>query len=134
LATWTTVTRTLESLPYLYKKISNQLNLWEDIKKFWESTTEDINQKQYENFIKTIEIKSNEIQFETKLFIYPWFKFKIINELITNFHLPKSSLLMLVAWFIWHKNMFDCYDFAIKNKYRFFSYKEFVLLGLAKQG
>lgn len=122
LATWTTVTRTLESLPYLYKKISKQLNIDNDIKRFWESKTENITNKEYEKFIKKIEIKWDKIQFETKLFIYPWFKFKIIDELITNFHLPKSSLLMLVAWFMWHKNMFDCYDFAIKNNYRFFSF------------
>jgi S-adenosylmethionine:tRNA ribosyltransferase-isomerase len=122
LATWTTVTRTLESLPYLYKKIENSLTLSNQVRKFWEWISNNITEKQYDNFIKTVTNQWKEIQFETKLFIYPWFSFKIIDELITNFHLPKSSLLMLVAWFMWHKNMFDCYNFAIQNNYRFFSF------------
>ena len=64
----------------------------------------------------------------TKLFIYPGFKFKAVDLLITNFHLPKSSLLMLVSAFIGFKNMKQIYHTAIKEKYRFLSYGDAMLL------
>lgn len=55
------------------------------------------------------------------LFIYPGYKFKIVDALITNFHLPKSTLLMLVSAFAGRKLILITYQKAIKNKYRFFS-------------
>ena len=58
----------------------------------------------------------------TDLFITPGFKFKIVNLLITNFHLPKSTLLMLVSAFHGRDNIFKKYQYAITKKYRFFSY------------
>ena len=58
----------------------------------------------------------------TDLFITPGFKFNIVDLLITNFHLPKSTLLMLVSAFYGRENLFNAYDYAIKKKYRFFSY------------
>ena len=58
----------------------------------------------------------------TDLFITPGFKFNIVDLLITNFHLPKSTLLMLVSAFYGRENLFKAYDYAIKKKYRFFSY------------
>ena len=58
----------------------------------------------------------------TDLFITPGFKFKIVNLLITNFHLPKSTLLMLVSAFYGRDNIFKKYQYAITQKYRFFSY------------
>ena len=64
----------------------------------------------------------------TKLFIYPGFEFKAIDLLITNFHLPKSSLLMLVSAFIGFKNMKNIYQIAIEKKYRFLSYGDAMLL------
>lgn len=62
------------------------------------------------------------------IFIYPGYKFKFIDALITNFHLPKSSLLMLVAAFIGRKNIMKIYQTAIKMKYRFFSFGDAMLL------
>jgi S-adenosylmethionine:tRNA ribosyltransferase-isomerase len=56
------------------------------------------------------------------IFIYPGYKFKIISNLITNFHLPKSTLLMLVSAIIGRKKTLALYHHAIKNKYRFFSF------------
>jgi len=56
------------------------------------------------------------------LFIYPGYKFKIVDALITNFHLPKSTLLMLVSAFAKRKLILSAYQEAIKNKYRFFSF------------
>ena len=56
------------------------------------------------------------------IFIYPGYKFKVVDAMITNFHLPKSTLLMLVSAFTSKKNINKAYQEAIKNKYRFFSY------------
>ena len=64
----------------------------------------------------------------TKLFIYPGYKFKAVDRLITNFHLPKSSLLMLVSAFIGYDNMKDIYKSAVDKKYRFLSYGDAMLL------
>lgn len=58
----------------------------------------------------------------SELFIYPPYEFKVIDELITNFHLPKSTLLMLVSALAGKDFIFEAYGEAIKNKYRFFSY------------
>ena len=56
------------------------------------------------------------------LYIYPGFQFKVIDNLITNFHLPDSSLMFLVSALCGRKTLLDCYAVAIKEKYRFFSY------------
>ena len=59
---------------------------------------------------------------ETDIFIYPGFDFQIVDALITNFHLPESSLLMLVSAFCSKNMILDAYNEAVRNKYRFFSY------------
>jgi S-adenosylmethionine:tRNA ribosyltransferase-isomerase len=59
---------------------------------------------------------------ETTLFIYPGFRFRIVSGLITNFHLPKSSLLMLVAAFAGRERVLAAYREAIAERYRFYSY------------
>ena len=64
----------------------------------------------------------------TKLFIYPGYKFKAVDKLITNFHLPQSSLLMLVSAFIGYDNMRHIYKTAVDEKYRFLSYGDAMLL------
>ena len=64
----------------------------------------------------------------TKLFIYPGYKFKAVDRLITNFHLPQSSLLMLVSAFVGYDNMMDIYKSAVDEKYRFLSYGDAMLL------
>ncbi len=58
----------------------------------------------------------------TDIFIYPGYEFKAINALITNFHLPKSTLLMLVSALAGKENILNAYNEAIKNNYRFFSF------------
>ena len=58
----------------------------------------------------------------TDLYIYPGYKFKIIDAMLTNFHLPKSTLLMLVCAFTSKEFIFKAYDYAIKNKFRFYSF------------
>ncbi|MBE9564248.1 MAG: tRNA preQ1(34) S-adenosylmethionine ribosyltransferase-isomerase QueA, partial [Proteobacteria bacterium] len=59
---------------------------------------------------------------ETDIFIYPGYQFKSIDALITNFHLPESTLLMLISAFAGKDEMLRCYEEAITEEYRFFSY------------
>lgn len=59
---------------------------------------------------------------DTDIFIYPGYEFKIMDELITNFHLPESTLLMLVSALAGKENVMHAYEEAIKEKYRFFSF------------
>jgi S-adenosylmethionine:tRNA ribosyltransferase-isomerase len=58
----------------------------------------------------------------TDIFIYPGYEFKAVDALITNFHLPKSTLIMLVSAFSSKKNVMNAYNTAVKEKYRFFSF------------
>ncbi len=78
--------------------------------------------------VRTIESASNE-QGEitsqsgwTNIFIYPGYKFKIVDNLITNFHLPESTLIMLISALAGRENVLRAYDEAIKLEYRFFSF------------
>ncbi|MDD2430422.1 MAG: tRNA preQ1(34) S-adenosylmethionine ribosyltransferase-isomerase QueA [Firmicutes bacterium] len=65
---------------------------------------------------------------ETAIFIYPGFDFKIIDCMITNFHLPKSTLLMLVSAFAGRENILKAYKHAVANKYRFYSFGDAMLI------
>ncbi len=58
----------------------------------------------------------------TKIFIYPGYKFKAIDCLITNFHLPESTLIMLVSALAGKENVLNAYKVAVEEKYRFFSF------------
>jgi len=64
----------------------------------------------------------------TDIFIYPGYKFKIVNALITNFHLPESTLIMLVSAFAGKELVMSAYDIAVKEKYRFFSFGDAMFL------
>ncbi|MBQ2889534.1 MAG: S-adenosylmethionine:tRNA ribosyltransferase-isomerase, partial [Clostridia bacterium] len=59
---------------------------------------------------------------ETDIFIYPGYKFKMTDALITNFHLPKSTLVMLVSALAGKDNVLRAYKHALEEKYRFFSF------------
>ena len=65
---------------------------------------------------------------KTDIFIKPGYQFKIVDMLLTNFHLPKSTLLVLVAAFIGYNNMRELYQHALEKEYRFFSYGDSCLL------
>lgn len=65
----------------------------------------------------------------TDIFIYPGFKFKAIDALITNFHLPKSTLVMLVSALAGKENILKAYEIAIQNNYRFFSFGDSMMIG-----
>lgn len=65
---------------------------------------------------------------ETNIFIYPGYQFNVIDRLLTNFHLPESTLLMLVSALAGRDNVLKAYEHAIKEKYRFFSYGDAMLV------
>ena len=65
---------------------------------------------------------------ETDIFIYPGYKFKIMDGLITNFHLPESTLVMLVSAFAGKENVLSAYETAVKERYRFFSFGDAMIL------
>ena len=65
---------------------------------------------------------------ETDIFITPGYRFKVVDRLITNFHLPKSTLLMLVSAFAGYANIRAAYAHAVAERYRFFSYGDAMLL------
>ena len=65
---------------------------------------------------------------ETELFITPGFRFRVADRLITNFHLPKSTLLMLVCAFAGYEHTMALYRHAVEARYRFFSYGDAMLL------
>ena len=64
----------------------------------------------------------------TRLFIYPGYKFKVVDAMVTNFHLPQSTLLMLVSAFMGRENALRCYKEAIKEHYRFYSFGDAMLI------
>jgi len=65
---------------------------------------------------------------ETDLFVYPGFKFRVVQRLLTNFHLPKSTLLMLVCAFAGRESALKAYRHAVAQRYRFFSYGDAMLI------
>ena len=71
---------------------------------------------------------SGEASGETEIFIYPGYPFRVVNRLLTNFHLPKSTLLMLVCAFAGRETMLRAYRHAVEQRYRFFSYGDAMLI------
>ena len=69
---------------------------------------------------------------DTQIFIYPGYQFKVVDRLITNFHLPESTLLMLVSALSNRDNILDAYKHAVDSKYRFFSYGDAMLIDQAQ--
>jgi len=59
---------------------------------------------------------------ETDIFIFPGYRFRMTDCLLTNFHVPESTLLMLVCAFAGRQQVLDCYEYALENGYRFLSY------------
>ena len=65
---------------------------------------------------------------DSDIFIYPGFEFKVVDAMITNFHLPKSTLIMLVSAFAGQQNIMQAYQHAIEQQYRFYSYGDAMFL------
>lgn len=76
--------------------------------------TLEANYSKYNSFKETNEV--------TDIFIYPGYEFKAVDALITNFHLPKSTLIMLISAFMGREFTLECYEHAVKEKYKFFSF------------
>ncbi|HEC06544.1 MAG TPA: tRNA preQ1(34) S-adenosylmethionine ribosyltransferase-isomerase QueA, partial [Thiolapillus brandeum] len=70
---------------------------------------------------------------DTRLFITPGYEFKVVDALLTNFHLPESTLLMLVCAFAGYEEVMAAYRHAVIHKYRFFSYGDAMFLSGRKQ-
>ena len=64
----------------------------------------------------------------TKIYIYPGYKFKVMDGLVTNFHLPESTLIMLVSAFAGRENVLEAYREAVRERYRFFSFGDAMFL------
>ena len=83
---------------------------------------------------RTIESVANEdgtipaMSGDTGIFIYPGYKFKAVDALITNFHLPESTLLMLVSAFYDKERVMEAYQTAVEQEYRFFSFGDAMLI------
>jgi len=88
--------------------------------------------------LRTLEAASVEGELQagagrTSIFIYPGYHFQIVDALLTNFHLPKSTLIMLVAALAGHQAVLDAYDFAKAHNYRFYSYGDAMFVPGLKQ-
>ena len=69
-----------------------------------------------------------EAEGSTNIFIYPPYEFKNVDVILTNFHLPKSTLLMMMSAFAGREQMLEAYRIAVEEKYRFFSYGDCMLI------
>jgi S-adenosylmethionine:tRNA ribosyltransferase-isomerase len=76
---------------------------------------------------------TRKLEGETALFIYPGFRFRVVKRLLTNFHLPRSTLLMLVCAFAGTRNVLRAYRHAVGQRYRFFSYGDAMLIEGAQE-
>ena len=84
--------------------------------------------------VRTLESVADENGFvrscrgNTEIFIFPGYRFRCVDGLITNFHLPKSTLIMLISAFLGREKTLELYNLAVKNRYRFFSFGDAMLL------
>lgn len=78
--------------------------------------------------VATFNGKIGEAEGWTDIFIYPGYEFKCMDGLITNFHLPESTLIMLVSAFCGYENTMNAYRHAVAEKYRFFSFGDAMLI------
>ena len=130
----TTMIRYLESLPYIrrfLKKKNLNITLDHATRDRRDHLTKTIDEKLVEEFIPDQEVCVEKTQFssipekmiiQTRLFIRPGIPFLLTDELITNFHLPKSSLMILISAFIGRKNLLEAYQRAIQAGYKFYSF------------
>lgn len=130
IAVWTTMVRLLETLPYLRASLSSseKESILPDVDAFHfrESITSDVQLSDYEKYVHDVNLQQNRIVCETQLFIFPGWRFRIIDEMITNFHLPKSSLLMLISALMGRKNAIQTYEHAKQNWYHFYSFGDWM--------
>ncbi len=122
-AVGTTATRTLESLPYFWKSLDQEYKKSFNAKicEYWDTISEEIEKTHWiHNIIKNHQ--ENTFEFETTIYITPGYIFRIVDDLITNFHLSESSLLVLVSAFLWYNETMKIYQKALLHQYRFYSF------------
>ena len=134
IAVGTTSVRTLESLYYVGLKLLKDKDLSEDELHVcqWEPYADDVKQvsavKAIEQIREYMEEKNvNSIHFSTQIIIVPGYDYKIVKMLVTNFHQPQSTLLLLVSAFL-HGDWKRVYDYALSHDFRFLSYGDSSLL------
>ena len=123
-------------LPVRESIIENH-KMHEDAYTISDSTAEKINKAKREGrpilavgttSVRTLESSADEKGFvksgtsSTRIFMYPGYKFKVVDQMFTNFHTPESTLIMLVSAFAGRENILNAYKNAVENRYRFFSY------------
>jgi S-adenosylmethionine:tRNA ribosyltransferase-isomerase len=120
-AVGTTACRTLESLPSLWKSLPWEIQESYDanIREYWNTLSRN---SRSQNWIYRVHPRQNEIYFETEIYIVPGYIFSIVDDLVTNFHLGESSLLVLVSAFLWYEKTMEIYRYAISQQYRFYSF------------
>jgi S-adenosylmethionine:tRNA ribosyltransferase-isomerase len=120
LAVGTTACRTLESLPHLWSELSADTKGQESqqVQDYWNKLTISIAGE----IIKNTQITEGRIMFETEIYIYPGIPFRVVDDLVTNFHLSESSLLVLVSAFLGRDETMAIYEHAIRERYRFYSF------------
>lgn len=132
-AVGTTSVRTLESLYWLGVKIikGEIMNITDIHLQQWEAYAlmQDISVKKALIAVHKLVLSSNkdQVNASTAIMIAPGYKFKVVNQIVTNFHQPKSTLLLLISAFIGNKWK-DVYDYALNNEFRFLSYGDSCLL------
>lgn len=130
IATGTTTVRTLESLYWI--GCVDEIDIHNPKVPQWlwnESQLQCSSIDAINNLIKKMENNGlSDLVGETQLMIVPGYDYKIVNAIITNFHLPKSTLLLLVAAFIGREKMLEIYNEALEKNYRFLSYGDATLL------
>jgi len=98
------------------KRLNKYKSLWKRIIAVWTTSIRVLESMSDNNWLLKHWKK------ETDIFIYPWYKWKFVDSIITNFHLPESTLLMLVSSFAWKENIKKAYNHAVNSKYKFFSF------------
>ncbi len=122
-AVGTTACRTLESLPYVWSALdpADKKIFQTHISQYWDTLAAGLTQTNWIHNLKLNPVVWY-ISFETSIYITPGYIFHIVDDLITNFHIPQSSLLVLVSAFLGYTNTMNIYQYAIDQKYRFYSF------------
>ncbi len=122
-AVGTTACRTLESLPYLWTEIKEDTkkSIDANTRKYWDDITKMLEKQDWIDDI-TFNFAPSTLHFSTSIYITPGYTFRVVDDLITNFHLSESSLLVLVSAFLGYDQMMSIYEYAIDKQYRFYSF------------
>lgn len=126
---WTTSTRSIESLPVLRNTLPKDKKT-KYCSQLCQIRRDNIVKNNHENnnFLLLISNNSDTITFSSSLFIYPWYNRMIVDWIITNFHLPQTSLVMLVAGLLWYNNRRETYHYALAHHYRFASFGDAMMI------